>query len=277
MKTKNIIVGMLMLFVIAACSSVEKITEQSYTPPSVKIQPRLLYPRYAQESGYMGVAKVIVSISKTGEVEKVQVYKTSGYDILDKAAEDYCKQLVFNPAVRNGNSVSAKITWQIDFNISDYNMDASSYMFHIQKLYSSFSRASTITEKKQLENEILERHNRFVQEMKDALSFNYVLGKVVLPEIYDEWKNQWDSWPLSFLLYHDFMKRFEDYDSLTVVKSLMIKALQFDLQYIENTFDHDLRSQNGKEKIINLIKNFVKKNYPDINLDDNKISLRIES
>lgn len=277
MKTKNIIVGMLMLFVIAACSSVEKITEQSYTPPSVKIQPRLLYPRYAQESGYMGVAKVIVSISKTGEVEKVQVYKTSGYDMLDKAAEDYCKQLVFNPAVRNGNSVSAKITWQIDFNISDYNMDASSYMFHIQKLYSSFSRASTIIEKKQLENEILERHNRFVQEMKDALSFNYVLGKVVLPEIYDEWKNQWDSWPLSFLLYHDFMKRFEDYDSLTVVKSLMIKALQFDLQYIENTFDHDLRSQNGKGKIINLIKNFMKKNYPDINLDDNKISLRIES
>jgi hypothetical protein len=61
------------------------------------------------------------------------------------------------------------------------------------------------------------------------------------------------------------------------VKSLMIKALQFDLQYIENTVDHNLRSQNGKEKIINLIKNFVKENYPDINLDENKISVHIES
>jgi TonB family protein len=277
MKTKNIIVGMLMLFVIAACSSVENFTGQSYTPPSVKIQPRLLYPIFAQENGYTGIAKVIVSISKAGEVEKVQVYRTSGYDILDKAAEDYCKQLVFNPAVSNGNNVSAKITWQIDFNISDYNMDASNYMFSIQKLYCSFSRASTIAEKKQLENEILDRHNRFVQDMKDALSFNYILGKVVLPEIYAEWKNQWDSWPLSFLLYHDFMKRFSDYDSLSVVKSLMIKALQFDLQYIENTSDYGLRSQRGKEKIINLIKNFVKENYPDINCDDNKISMRVKS
>jgi len=277
MKTKNIIVGMLILFVTAACSSVDQFTGQSYTPPSVKIQPRLLYPKYAQENGYTGVAKVIVSISKEGEVEKVQVYKTSGYDILDKAAEDYCKQLVFNPAVRSGNNVSAKITWQIDFNISDYNMDASSYMFHIQKLYGSYARTSDIAEKKQLENEILKRHNQFVMDMKDALSFNYILGKVVLPEIYNEWKNQWDSWPLSFLLYHDFMQRFNDYDSLLVVKSLMIKALQFDLQYIENTVDHNLRSQNGKEKIINLIKNFVKENYPDINLDENKISVHIES
>jgi TonB family protein len=277
MRTKNIIVGMLMLFIIAACSSVEKITEQSYTPPSVKIQPRLLYPKYAQENGYTGIAKAIVSISKTGEVEKVQVYKSSGYDILDKAAEDYCKQLTFNPAIRNGNNVSAKITWQIDFNISDYNMDANSYMFQIQKLYGSYARTSDAAEKKHLESEILARHNQFVMDMKDALSFNYVLGKVVSSEIFDEWKNKWDSWPLSFLIYHDFMQRFNDYDSLLVVKSLMIKALQFDLEYIENSTDHNLRSQNGKERIINFIKNFVKKNYPDINLDDKKISMHVES
>jgi hypothetical protein len=189
--------------------------------------------------------------------------------MLDVAALDYCKQIIFIPAVRNGKNVSSRIVWDINFNISDVNIEANSYLMEIEHLYRSIKYAITDDEKKQTQKQILRLHNEFVNNMKDAIGFNLVLKRVLLPEVIDEWKNVWDSWPLSFLLYHDFIQRFNDYENIEDVKMKMSNALVFDINYIEKTKSIDSESQKEKELLLGKINDFILKKYPDIQINKN--------
>lgn len=270
MKTKNVISYLIMVILFSACShEIEKITENSFVPPTVKTQPRLLYPKDAQERGYTGSVKIIFTVLDNGAVDKASVVKSTGYEMLDVAALDYCKQIIFIPAVRNGKNVSSRIVWDINFNISDVNIEANSYLMEIEHLYRSIKYAITDDEKKQTQKQILRLHNEFVNNMKDAIGFNLVLKRVLLPEVIDEWKNVWDSWPLSFLLYHDFIQRFNDYENIEDVKMKMSNALVFDINYIEKTKSIDSESQKEKELLLGKINDFILKKYPDIQINKN--------
>ena len=270
MKLKNVTIVILLLLIAASCGhNIEKISENNFAPPSVKIQPRFLYPKVAQENGYTGTAKIIFTVMNNGSVDKVSVEKSTGYKILDNAAIDYCRQIVFNPAERNGKQVSCRIIWDINFNISDVNSEANSYLLEIERLYRDMNYSGTENEKRYAQKQILKLHDEFINNMKDALSFNLVLRKTLSPNTVDEWKDVWDSWPLSFLLYHDFLIRFNDYDSIADVKMKMNQALNFDIKYIENTASNDLESQKQKEIILSKINEFIARKYPEIQLKKN--------
>jgi protein TonB len=45
-----------------------------------------MYPRWAREAGYEGITKIRFAILSNGELEKVSIVNSSGYDILDNAA-----------------------------------------------------------------------------------------------------------------------------------------------------------------------------------------------
>lgn len=263
MKRKINLLFIILIILGMGCRRIEKNEEQSFVPPSVIKQPRLFYPKIAQEKAIWGSTKLILSITKTGEVENVYVVKSSGHDILDSAAIEYCKSLVFNPALRNGKPVNSRIEWVMKFNITDQNWKVESYLQELAELFKRVQYYES-TDRIEIEDEILKKHNEFIQNYGDALNFNIILKQVILPEISREWQNDWDGWPLSFLLYHDFIKRFQDYDSLPKVKTLLINSLKLDIQYIKNTPATDMRSQQEKDKILNKIKIFVANNYPDI-------------
>ena len=101
MKTKLNFMYILLMLVGLACShNIEK--QENFIPPTVKNAPRLIYPRIAQENLYSGTAKIDILVNKTGTVNNVYIKKSSGYNVLDHSALDYCKNLTFNPAIRNG-------------------------------------------------------------------------------------------------------------------------------------------------------------------------------
>ena len=260
------IIILLVMFGWGCSQHIEK-QEQNYTPPVAKNQPRLIYPKIAQENFYSGNSKVILLISKTGTVDKVYVAKTSGYDVLDNAAMDYCRSLIFNPAIRNREPVEARIEWEIKFNFTDRNMEARNYLREYYILLGKLNYSSS-DERILIEREILQKHNEFIQNMKDGLNFNIIMAQVVSPALIEEWEKDWDAFPLSFLLYHDFITRFKDYDSLAAVKKQMYNALKFDIHYIKNTPSNSVKNQYEKQNILNKIKNFISKEYPDIVLDE---------
>jgi TonB family protein len=279
MKTLfNTIIILVMLFGWGCSQHLEK-QDGNYTPPVVKNQPRLIYPKIAQENFYSGNSKVILLISKSGEVDKVYVAKTSGYNELDDAALNYCKSLTFTPATRNGKPVDTRIEWEIKFNFTDRNLEARDYLREFYLLLGRLHYSNS-DERISIEREILQKHNEFIQNMKDGLNFNIIMEQVISPSLRKEWEEDWDAFPLSFLLYHDFITRFKDYDSLAAVKQLMYNALKFDIQYIKNTPANSNETQSEKQNILRKIKNFISKEYPDIVLDelglDNKIDSRKE-
>lgn len=264
----KVFIPILILYLFSACSSkVEKGPATGFEPPTLLKQPRLYYPKTAQENAIWGNTKLILSINKDGIVDNVHIVKSSGHDILDSTAINYCKNLLFNPAKRNGKPVNSKIEWVIKFNITDQNWKVDNYLLELSRLYEKVQRLES-KYRIEIEREILNKHNEFVQNFSDALNFNRILKQIISPQITKEWEKDWDGWPLSFLLYHDFMIRFSDYDSLPKVKTMMINSLKTDIQYIKNTPSLNVKMENEKEKILNKIRIFISKNYPEINLNE---------
>lgn len=276
MKREISIAVVLLLLILAACrSDIQRSTENNYTPPSIKVQPRLLYPKAAQENYYAGSVKMYLQISKEGVVDKVQVIKSSGHKILDEAAVEYSKGLLFNPAQVNGNLISSRIEWELKFQITDQNWSVHNYVNDLDFLYKKITRVSG-TSKIETQKEILNKHNNFIENMTDGLNFNTVLDNVLLTDISMEWKSDWDSWPLSFLLYHDFIKRFPDYDSLNIVKEKLRNAIVQDIKFIQNNEASDYKSQTAKEYLIIKIKKFMSDKYPDIVIDNFGVVINIK-
>ena len=91
-KSKYLIALVLILFSFGCGHYLEN--NGSYTFPSLKEEPVLYYPMAALQNSYSGTPRVVLYISKDGNVEKVQLAKSSGIGILDSAALDYSKNLI---------------------------------------------------------------------------------------------------------------------------------------------------------------------------------------
>ena len=83
----------------------------------------------------------------------------------------------------------------------------------------------------------------------------------MLPEIKNEWSDEWNSWPLTFLLYYDFLKRFDVEKGNKEFKSQMFKLLENDIKYINKTVITELPEMIKKRRLLEKIKIFVTQEY----------------
>ena len=60
------------------------------------------YPPKARRMGYEGIVMLKVLINESGRVNNLEVLKSSGYDILDRAALSTVKEWRFEPGTEGG-------------------------------------------------------------------------------------------------------------------------------------------------------------------------------
>ncbi len=273
MKYLSLVILALTLFGMGCGHYLE--STEGYTPPSLKSEPRLFYPMVAFEKSYSGTPRVILYISKTGTVERTGILKSSGIGVLDSAAVDYSKNFIFNPAKRNGEPVNSRMAMDIRFEFSGQKWDADNYVRDINDLYNQIAQAIP-EDRNAIEREILKKHNEYANDMKDLTNFNRFIGMVILPDIYNEWKSDWNSWPLSFLLYHDFIQRFPDYNNLDVAKKELENSLKYDIQYIKSTSSNSRVSNIEKESLLSKIRKLVENKYPEM-INEIGLDVKIDS
>jgi protein TonB len=87
------------------------------SPPKIIENPKPVYPLEARQKGFEGKVLLRVEVLTNGRVGKIEVEKSSGYEILDQAALEAMKRWRFIPAKRGkvpfrswGNNV---ITFQL--------------------------------------------------------------------------------------------------------------------------------------------------------------------
>ena len=106
--------------VLAKAGSV--FTESGYyenvTLPYLIEQPEPIhYPRWAVRQGWQGRFDIALEIREDGSVGRTKVMKSTGYEILDKAAEKAVHNWKFQPAVENGKPVLTCIQIPIFFQL----------------------------------------------------------------------------------------------------------------------------------------------------------------
>jgi protein TonB len=81
--------------------------------------PRPPYPMVARRMGYNGRVILNVEVLSEGKAGQVQIYKSSGYEILDKSALQTVKTWKFLPAKRLGQPVTQWFLVPIKFSLED--------------------------------------------------------------------------------------------------------------------------------------------------------------
>jgi TonB family protein len=241
-------------------------TYEEITPPVVKDQSQLIFPKIAQENELEGTTKLVILITEEGNVFKVSTIKSSCYQILDEAAEDYCRNLTFIPAHRGDTPVSSRMEWVVNFDFEEKSWQANRYINEVNILYSQIAEAKNV-EKTKLLKALLNKHSEFILNMQNSISFNFYASQVISPEVNAVWSEMKDSYPLTFLLYHDFIYRNPNYVYLSEVKTELEKSLKNDYNFILNSNPVDENDRNVKENLLLKIKTFVQEYYKDIDVN----------
>jgi TonB family protein len=86
--------------------------------PDYKVNPKPRYPMLARRKGYEGTILLRVFVLESGGVGKVELEKSSGYEILDESAFKAVKDWVFIPGKKNGEPVPSWVTVPIRFQLN---------------------------------------------------------------------------------------------------------------------------------------------------------------
>jgi protein TonB len=87
--------------------------------PEVMKQAKPVYPEHAKEKGIEGKVMIQAYIDKEGKPIKALVDKSSGHEVLDKAALEAAKKSVYKPAVQDGKPVGVWISYAVVFALDD--------------------------------------------------------------------------------------------------------------------------------------------------------------
>ena len=76
-----------------------------------------VYPRIARESGWEGTVVVRVAVQPDGHPERIEVRKSSGHTVLDKAAVEAVKKWKFSPAKDGNIPIRSVVEIPINFDL----------------------------------------------------------------------------------------------------------------------------------------------------------------
>jgi TonB family protein len=84
----------------------------------IKMAPPI-YPDSAKKAGIEGAVYIRVSLDSKGKVRDARIAKSSGSEMLDKAALDAAHQCEWKPAVRSGRPIAIWVSYKIIFQMTD--------------------------------------------------------------------------------------------------------------------------------------------------------------
>ena len=93
----------------------DKMAEDHYTAAEYLDGEKPPYPKRAERNGWEGTVLLRLAITATGAVEKVEIAKTSGYELLDQQARASVSAWRFKPARRNGLAIAVTVQQPILF------------------------------------------------------------------------------------------------------------------------------------------------------------------
>lgn len=88
-----------------------------YAQPVMLSMPKPFYPQRARERGIEGKVTVTVRVTAQGGVERAEVVKGSGFDLLGNSAYESALQARFKPALEAGVPAPAEKTMVVTFSL----------------------------------------------------------------------------------------------------------------------------------------------------------------
>jgi len=254
----------------------KEIIKETIQPPLLRNKVMPCYPKEAENEGLEGRVNMSLLVDENGDVKVSKVTRSSTYEILDKAAIEYSHQLKFGPAMKNGVPTVVWVSWSVSFKSPETEFFQSDYIYKLHNLYKLVDLYTGEKRNEILQNIIL-IHNDCIEYLKNKpeIDFNEIIQQVLLPEVYETWKDLWKEWSLHFVVFQDFLLRYPTSELTSQAIADLLNYLELDLAYIKDSVNDNPHNQKKIEYITKTIHCFLIDMFPNSNMKN--FSSQIES
>jgi len=206
-------------------------------PVLLSTQESLKYPPDAIEQGLQGKAVIKIFVNKEGMVSEAKILYSSGSDILDEAAMKMLRSSVYTPGSIDGVPSDFWLHLPIQFKIGGEN-EISTDLDDWTELtleYREKIKAGTDVNKSGTYKNLYYHYQSLAFEISSTRSMtaNKRILTIVEDPIGKPWIKYQDKWPLGFLLFQDYIKRYPKSEFALKSHDDLIRYLKGEIEILE--------------------------------------------
>ncbi len=229
-------------------------------PKLIKDSVQLKYPIQAYDENIEGKVLLRIYIDEEGMVRQANIYRSSGYGILDSAALDVAKSARFRPGRINGEVQGMWLTWPLVYTFDHIAEDTKKWKQKVRETQYLASR-----DQSDAQYDLLVYYRGMARKMVEDrdTQLNDLVFAVCASEVQNQWKPYKQDWPLSFILFLDFMTRYPDSAHGKTAEDYLIDFLTYEITLLQNTYiAEETRQGQRKQELLQTMIQYMREHYP---------------
>ncbi len=233
-------------------------------PPVLVKKPDFLYPEKAQNRGIEGEVGLYGFIDRNGNVTNVKIHNSSKYEFLDEAAKAYILQMKYTPATKNNKAIGVWLSYKIRYDLNDSGKD-----FQIEDYINRNSAhlndalLATGSEREEAIQQIVKQNEEYSDYVRrhPKRNSNQYIAKLLSEETIDQWRQFFDLWPLTFILYEDLSFRFPESKQIVAIRNQMMNLMYEDLMRAEKIDQRETIKMEKSVAFAKALRVYLNENY----------------
>lgn len=229
-------------------------------PKLIKDSVDLKYPIQAYDENIEGKVLLRMYIDEEGKVRQAKIYRSSGYDILDSAALDVAESARFRPGRINGEVQGMWLTWPLVYTFDHIAEDTKKWKQKVRETQYTASRGQS-----DAQYDLLVYYRGMARKMVDDRDehLNELVFSVCTSAVKSQWEQYKHDWPLSFILFQDFLTRYPDSEHRKTAEDYLIDFLKYEITLLQNTYiAEETRQGQQKQELLQTMVRYMREHHP---------------
>lgn len=234
-------------------------------PKLIKNSVKFSYPLQAYDQKMEGTVVLRLYIDAKGEVQKARVWKSSGYALLDSSALEYAQIARFKPGRLHGKITGMWLTWPLVYTFDSIAEDMEKWKDKVKEAQYSATRGK-LQDREAAQYQLLVYYRGMAHKMVNDRDFklNRDIMSVVVPEVRREWEQYKDYWPMSFLLFEDFLHRYPKSTQYKTARDYLIDYIKYEISLLRYTgLPPDNREGRIQKELLQELHQYLSTHYPE--------------
>ena len=254
----------ILILVLTACHSGRKHESTVIKPELLFRKEALSYPVEAFNLGIEGTTVIRLMVDTEGNVTESAILESSGSPILDHSALQLVNSSVYEPGTIDGDPALFELHVPVHFRLDNKYELLEDIDNWLEKtlIYQKEIENATSTSKAKSYEKLFSHYRELAREIgyTRSKSANDVILDLVEESVGKPWVEYRKEWPLGFLLYEDYIKKYVDSEYIPDTIDELISDLERDKKILE----HYTYSKKPYATIYSLILNELIKVYDKI-------------
>lgn len=210
-------------------------TNSDILPPHAINEPVLDYPPEAILNRESGEVVVLLYLDAEGTADSWQIKRSSGIPILDETGIEFVKTLEFLPLVEDGRKKSCWVEQEVVFSLTKPTLHPDEWRRTTRNLMKQLEHANP-AEKEWVQQRLYRQCTDYMSAVithKD-LALNRISTKLVNPSLRKSWAKYTNAFPMSFLMFADYVQRVEDSPYRERAMAQLKRSVEVDILLLEN-------------------------------------------